>query len=68
MRKRGYGLGSGVGEVKSKMNNSWPKNRATSRRSGQRRDVRGNVTMLQSVELNEIATFGATSRRYRELD
>ena len=44
MRKRGYGLGSGVGEVKSKMNNSWPKNRATSRRSGQRHDVteRGN--------------------------
>ena len=56
-----------MGEVKSKMNISWPKNRATSRRSGQRRDVtergtkrrrdvRGNVATLQRVGLK-------TSRR-----
>ena len=56
-----------MGEVKRKMNNSWPKNRATSRRSGQRRDVRGNVATLQSVELNDVATLQRvglkTSRR-----
>ena len=45
-----------------KMNYTWPKNRATSRRSGQRRDVtkrgtkrrhdvRGNVATLQRVGL-----------------
>ena len=33
-----------------------------------RRNVRGNVATLQSVELNDVATFGATSRRYREWD
>ena len=37
-------------------------------KTGQRRDVRGNVATLQSVELNDVVTFGATSRRYRELD
>ena len=51
-----------------KKNYYWPKNRATSRRSGQRRDVRGNVATLQSMELNDVTTFGATSQRYKELD
>ena len=54
--------------VKKKKNYYWPKNRATSRRSGQRRDVRGNIATLQSMELNDVATFGATSQRYKELD
>ena len=45
---------------------------ATSRRSGQRRDVtervEANVATLQRVGLNDVVTFGVTSRRYRELD
>ena len=39
---------------------------------GQRRDVtervEANVATLQRVGLNDVVTFGVTSRRYRELD
>ena len=38
-----------------------PKRTVLAFKTGQRRDVRGNVATLQSVELNDVATFGATS-------
>ena len=34
----------------------------------QRRDVQANVATLQREELIDVATLGATSRRYREWD
>ena len=60
MRRKARFSGSGVCEVKSK------KGTLLRLKTGQRRDVRGNVATLQSVEINDVATFGATSRRDRE--
>ena len=65
MRERDRVSGRGVCEMKSKnepflalKQGNVATFEATSRRSGQRRDVRGNVATLQSVELNDVATLG----------
>ena len=52
--------------VKKKMKVIWALNRATSQRSGQRHDVRGNVATFQRGKFSNVGTLRPTSRRSRE--